>query len=161
MKHRCEWAARADALYQAYHDKEWGVPVHGDRKLFEFLILEGAQAGLSWSTILKKRANYRKVYDRFDPRKVARYDPARARKLLKNPGIVRNRLKVRASIGNAQVYLAVRRWQADPESLETAETDSRTVASAQRHEPGPEEARLPVRRQHHLLRLHAGRRYGQ
>ncbi len=109
MKHRCEWAARADALYQAYHDKEWGVPVHSDRKLFEFLILEGAQAGLRWSTILKKRANYRKAYDRFDPRKVARYDPARVRKLLKNPGIVRNRLKVRASIRNARAFLKVQK----------------------------------------------------
>lgn len=109
MKIRCEWARNAASFYQAYHDREWGVPVHNDRKLFEFLILEGAQAGLSWSTILKKRANYRKAYDRFDPRKVARYSPARARKLLKNPGIVRNRLKVRASIGNAKAFLKVRK----------------------------------------------------
>ncbi len=98
MKRRCEWASNGDALYQSYHDKEWGVPVHNDRKLFEFLILEGAQAGLSWSTILNKRVNYRKAYDNFDPCKVARYNPAKARKLLKNPGIVRNRLKVRASV---------------------------------------------------------------
>ena len=109
MKIRCEWARNTALFYQAYHDREWGVPVHSDRKLFEFLILEGAQAGLSWSTILKKRANYRKAYDNFNPRKVARYSPARARKLLKNPGIVRNRLKVRASIGNAKAFLKVQK----------------------------------------------------
>lgn len=109
VKRRCEWARNGDNLYRSYHDREWGVPVHSDRKLFEFLILEGAQAGLSWSTILKKRANYRNAYDRFDPRKVARYSPARERKLLKNPGIVRNRLKVRASIRNAKAFLEVQK----------------------------------------------------
>lgn len=108
MKQRCAWAADADPLYTKYHDREWGVPVHDDRRLFEFLILEGAQAGLSWSTILNKRENYRKAYDNFDARKIARYDAARARRLLKNPGIVRNRLKIRASILNARAFLAVR-----------------------------------------------------
>ena len=91
----------------AYHDTEWGVPVHDDRVLFEFLILEGAQAGLSWITILKKRDRYRAAFDRFDPRKVARYDEARIALLLANDGIVRNRLKIRAAVQNAQSFLAV------------------------------------------------------
>ncbi len=108
LKRRCAWAAHASPLDQKYHDKEWGVPVHSDRKLFEFLILEGAQAGLSWSTILKKRPNYRKAYDNFDAGKIARYDAAKVRRLLKDPGIVRNRLKVRASILNARAFLEVR-----------------------------------------------------
>ncbi|MDX1565047.1 MAG: DNA-3-methyladenine glycosylase I [Phycisphaeraceae bacterium] len=103
---RCAWTG-TDRRMIAYHDREWGVPVHTDRKLFEFLILEGAQAGLSWSTILKKRAHYRKVFDRFDPVKIARYTPARLRRLLKDPGIVRNRLKVEATVANARAYLAM------------------------------------------------------
>ena len=107
MKRRCAWSAEAGVLYRKYHDREWGVPVHRDRKLFEFLILEGAQAGLSWSTILRKRSNYRKAYDNFNANKIARYDAARARRLLRNPGIVRNRLKVRASILNARAFLRV------------------------------------------------------
>jgi len=102
---RCEWAFKEQTV--AYHDCEWGVPVHDDRLLLEFLILEGAQAGLSWDTILKKRVHYRKVYDNFDPRKVARYTPKKVDKLLADPGIVRNRLKVAASIGNAKAFLAV------------------------------------------------------
>ena len=92
-----------------YHDKEWGVPVHDDRLLFEFLILEGAQAGLSWSTILNKRENYRKAFDGFDPSKVARYGEARIQKLLQNEGIVRNRLKVAAAVANAKAFLAVQK----------------------------------------------------
>jgi DNA-3-methyladenine glycosylase I len=100
----CSWVG-TDPLMIAYHDTEWGVPVHTDRKLFEFLTLEGAQAGLSWSTILKKRAHYRRVFDRFNAAKIARYTPARVRKLLADPGIVRNRLKVGATITNAQLYL--------------------------------------------------------
>ncbi|MFZ6030263.1 MAG: DNA-3-methyladenine glycosylase I [Chloroflexota bacterium] len=103
---RCTWAG-SDPLYVAYHDCEWGVPVHDDRTLFEFLILEGAQAGLSWITILRKRENYRAAYDCFDPEKVARYDDDKVAELLTNPGIVRNRLKVAASIGNARAFLAV------------------------------------------------------
>ena len=106
---RCAWADDAGPLYQKYHDEEWGVPVHDDRRLFEFLILEGAQAGLSWSTILNKRRNYRKAYDRFDARKIARYDAARVRRLLRDPGIVRNRLKIRASILNARAFLEVQK----------------------------------------------------
>ena len=109
MKRRCAWSADAGPLDRKYHDREWGVPVHNDRKLFEFLILEGAQAGLSWSTILKKRENYRKACDNFDARKIARYNSAKVRRLLKDPGIVRNRLKVRASIQNARVFLQVQK----------------------------------------------------
>jgi len=93
----------------AYHDEEWGVPVHDDRLLFEFLILEGAQAGLSWSTILNKRGNYRKAFDKFDPRKVAKYDARKIKSLLADPGIVRNRLKVNAAIQNAKAFLAVQK----------------------------------------------------
>ena len=93
----------------AYHDEEWGVPLHEDRGLFELLTLEGAQAGLSWSTILNKRAAYRKAFDRFDPRKVARYDAARIAALLEDPGIVRNRLKVAGTVKNAQAFLAVQK----------------------------------------------------
>jgi DNA-3-methyladenine glycosylase I len=102
---RCSWA-KGD-LYIAYHDKEWGVPVHDDRVLFEFLILEGAQAGLSWSTILNKRENYRRAFDNFDARKVAKYDSRKIKKLLADPGIVSNRLKVAAAIQNAKAFLAV------------------------------------------------------
>ena len=109
MKRRCAWSAEAGSLDRKYHDREWGVPVHNDRKLFEFLILEGAQAGLSWSTILKKRENYRKVYDNFDARKIARYNAAKVRRLLKDPGIVRNRLKIRASILNAKAFLEIQK----------------------------------------------------
>ena len=105
-KPRCAWASGFD-LYLEYHDTEWGVPVHDDRRFFEMLILEGAQAGLSWSTILKKRVAYRKAFDRFDPRKVARYDAAKVRALLGDEGIVRNRLKVAAAVTNARVFLAL------------------------------------------------------
>ncbi len=103
---RCPWAEAE--LQHVYHDTEWGVPSHDDRHLFEMLILEGAQAGLSWSTILKKRSHYRLVYDDFDVVKIARYDARKAARLLSDPGIVRNRLKVRASIANAQACLRVR-----------------------------------------------------
>jgi DNA-3-methyladenine glycosylase I len=104
---RCAWARGEN--YIAYHDTEWGVPVHDERALFEFLVLEGAQAGLSWSTILNKRDNYRAAFDRFDARKVARYDDRKLAALLEDPGIVRNRLKVRAAVTNAKAFLEVRR----------------------------------------------------
>ena len=107
LRKRCSWAS--DELSIAYHDQEWGVPVHDDRVFFEFLILEGAQAGLSWITILKKRKAYRAAFDRFDPRKVARYDEAKIAELLANEGIVRNRLKVRGAVKNAQAFLAVQK----------------------------------------------------
>jgi DNA-3-methyladenine glycosylase I len=103
---RCGWAR--DPLSQNYHDREWGVPLHDDRGLFEFLILEGAQAGLSWDTILRKRDNYRKAFDNFDAEKIARYDKRRITRLLNDPGIVRNRLKVESAIKNARASLAVR-----------------------------------------------------
>jgi DNA-3-methyladenine glycosylase I len=104
-KIRCGWAS--EGLSLRYHDEEWGVPVHDDRTLFEFLILEGAQAGLSWSTILNKRENYRKAFDRFDHKRVAQYDRRKVQQLLGNPGIVRNRLKIAASIQNAKAFLQV------------------------------------------------------
>ena len=105
---RCEWAlAKPDPMYIKYHDEEWGVPVHEDRLLFEFLVLEGAQAGLSWSTVLKKRDNYRKAFDNFDPRKVAKYGGSKVAALLGNPGIIRNRLKVASAVQNAKSFLAV------------------------------------------------------
>ncbi len=103
---RCAWST-SDPLYIAYHDREWGIPVHDDRQLFEMLILEGAQAGLSWITILKKRENYRKAFDNFDAKKIARYDAKKVKALLKNEGIVRNRLKIEATIGNARAFLEV------------------------------------------------------
>lgn len=105
---RCAWAG-SDPRMLEYHDLEWGVPVHDDRSHFEFLILEGAQAGLSWSTILNKREAYRKAFDRFDPRKVARYDGRKIAALLENPGIVRNRLKINASVRNARAFLEVQK----------------------------------------------------
>lgn len=104
---RCSWAG-SDPLYRAYHDTEWGVPSRDERHLFEMLNLEGAQAGLSWITILKKRDNYRRAFDGFDPAKIARYDDAKVASLLADAGIVRNRLKVAAAIGNARAYLALR-----------------------------------------------------
>jgi DNA-3-methyladenine glycosylase I len=104
-KMRCPWAK--SELMIAYHDSEWGVPQHDDRVLFEFLILEGAQAGLSWETILKKRENYRRAFDRFDPVKVARYDARKVARLLADEGIVRNRLKIASTIANAKAFLAV------------------------------------------------------
>jgi len=104
---RCPWAETAE-IYHAYHDEEWGVPVHDDRHLFEMLILEGAQAGLSWLTILKKRENYRRAFDRFDARVIAGYDDRKVSALLADQGIVRNRLKIAATIANAKAFLAVR-----------------------------------------------------
>lgn len=105
---RCDWCG-SDPLYVAYHDEEWGVPVHDDRKLFEFLVLESAQAGLSWITILRKRENYRQAFDGFDPGKVARYDEEKIMELLSNEGIIRNRKKIEAAINNAQRFLEVQK----------------------------------------------------
>ena len=105
-KQRCAWAGN-DPLYCAYHDKEWGVPLHDDRGLFEFILLEGAQAGLSWITILRKRENYRAAFDNFDAGRIARYDRNKIESLLQDAGIVRNRLKVEAAVNNAQKFLDV------------------------------------------------------
>jgi len=107
-KTRCTWAG-SDPLYCAYHDHEWGIPLHDDRALFEFLILEGAQAGLSWITILKKRVAYRIAFDNFDAERIARYDENKIESLLQNSGIVRNRLKVQSAVINAQNFLAVKK----------------------------------------------------
>jgi DNA-3-methyladenine glycosylase I len=104
---RCHWAK--SELMIAYHDTEWGRPIHDDQRLFEFLILEGAQAGLSWETVLKKRENYRKAFDRFDPKKVAKYNAKKVEQLLANEGIIRNRLKIASAIGNAKAFLAVQK----------------------------------------------------
>lgn len=128
---RCPWALKSPLLLD-YHDHEWGVPLHDSRKLFELLILEGAQAGLSWEIILAKRKSYRQAFDRFDPAKMARYDAAKIRSLLANPGIVRNRLKIEAAIGNAKVYLALR-----AEGIELSEflwrfVGDRPIANARR-----------------------------
>ena len=106
MKKRCDWP-NGNELMIEYHDTEWGVPLHDDRKMFEFLMLDNAQAGLSWQTILNKRENYRKAFDNFDPAKIARYNERKIASLLKNPGIIRNRLKVRSAVTNAQAFLKV------------------------------------------------------
>ena len=108
MPKRCAWVGD-DPLYRAYHDEEWGVPEHDDRKLFELLILEGAQAGLSWITILKKRQNYRKAFDDFDPRRVSRFGEERVDRLMSDAGIVRNQLKIRSAISNAGAFLKVQK----------------------------------------------------
>ena len=108
MGKRC-WLGPPDPLMEAYHDTEWGVPEHDDRRHFEFLILEGAQAGLSWRTVLRRREGYRRAFAGFDPAKVARFTPARIEKLLADPGIIRNRLKVNAAVGNARAFLAVQK----------------------------------------------------
>lgn len=108
MKTRCTWA-ESDPLYIKYHDTEWGVPLHEDRKLFEMLILEGAQAGLSWITILRKRENYRNAFDGFDARRIANYDRRKVKLLLSNDGIVRNKLKVKAAVQNAKAFLRIRK----------------------------------------------------
>jgi DNA-3-methyladenine glycosylase I len=107
MGQRCAWAQASD-LYVAYHDTEWAVPVHDDRRLFEFLILEGAQAGLSWRTVLERREGYRRAFDGFDPGKIVRYDAARIEQLMANPGIIRNRAKIEAAVTNARAFLEVR-----------------------------------------------------
>jgi len=104
---RCTWAK--NELNISYHDEEWGVPVHDDHRLFEFVILEGAQAGLSWDTILKKRARYREVFDEFDPAKIASYDKKKIRELLRDAGIIRNRLKIAATIANARAFLEIQK----------------------------------------------------
>lgn len=108
MKKRCGWSTN-DSLYISYHDEEWGVPVHDDRKLFEMLILEGAQAGLSWITVLRKRDNYRKAFNNFDAKKIVKYDEIKVKSLLENEGIIRNRLKIAAAIQNAKCFLEIQK----------------------------------------------------
>jgi DNA-3-methyladenine glycosylase I len=108
MKQRCAWVSD-DPLYMKYHDEEWGVPLHDDQKLFEFLVLESAQAGLSWITILRKRENYRKAFAGFDPVKVAKFSEKKVQSLMKNAGIIRNELKIRAAINNAKIFLQIQK----------------------------------------------------
>jgi DNA-3-methyladenine glycosylase I len=108
LQNRCAWVG-SDPLYQQYHDKEWGIPCYDARELFELLILEGAQAGLSWITVLKKRENYRRLFDNFDASKIARYSPKKVEKLLQDPGIIRNRLKVESTITNARAFLQLQK----------------------------------------------------
>jgi len=108
MEARCEWCGE-DPLYVEYHDREWGVPVHDDRKLFEFLVLDAMQAGLSWLIVLRKREGFRRAFDGFDPAKVAKYRPTKIERLLADPGIVRNRLKIEAAVENARAFLNVQR----------------------------------------------------
>ncbi len=129
---RCAWAANETLI--RYHDREWGVPVHDDRRLFEFLILEGAQAGLSWHTILQKRAAFRDAFDRFDAAVVAGYDARRVRRLLNNPGIIRNRLKILAAIANARAFLAVQRAHGSFDAYLWAMVKGRTIQN-RRHTP--------------------------
>lgn len=145
MIKRCAWVEtpKATALDIAYHDQEWGVPVHDERTLFEFLILEGAQAGLNWSTILKKREAYRLAYDNFEPQKVARYREARQHKLLHNSGIIRNQLKISASITNAKAFLAIQKefgsfdayiWQFAPKRQRVYRTSKQVPATSKASE---------------------------
>jgi len=128
---RCAWSG-ADPLYVAYHDEEWGVPVHDDRVLFEFLILEGAQAGLSWITILRKRDAYRRAFDRFDPRKVARYDKRKVAALLADSGIVRNRAKIESAIKNAKAFLDVQEEFGSFDAYQWRFVDGRPVQNRRR-----------------------------
>lgn len=133
---RCHWAQ--SPLMIEYHDTEWGMPVHDDRRLFEFLVLEGAQAGLSWETILRKRENYRRAFDGFDVARVARYDKAKIGKLMTDPGIVRNRLKIAATIANAKAFLAVQKEYGSFDRYIWRLIGGKPVRSPRRHgEPAP------------------------
>jgi len=170
---RCAWVGD-DPLFVAYHDTEWGVPVHDDRLLFEFLVLEGAQAGLSWSTILRKREGYRRAFSGFDPAQVAAYGPDEVGRLLADSSIVRNRLKIESAIGNARAFVDVQREFGSFDAYVWRFVDGETIQNAWRTlaqipaktpkraaEPRSQGARLRVRRADHLLRAHAGYRHGQ
>ena len=123
---RCSWA-QGSKLEQDYHDTEWGVPLHDDRRLFEFITLEGAQAGLSWSTVLKKRENYRKLFDDFEVEKIARYNKRKIDTLLKNPGIIRNRLKLNSTISNARAFIDIQNEFGSFDDYIWQFTDGRTI----------------------------------
>jgi DNA-3-methyladenine glycosylase I len=131
MLKRCVWAG-TDPLYVNYHDTEWGVPLHNDRKLFEFLLLDGFQAGLSWLTILKKRCSYRKAFDHFDPLKIAAYDLPKVEELLANKGIIRNRLKIEAAIQNARSFLAIKNEFGSFDKYIWQFTEGKTIKNAWR-----------------------------
>ncbi len=169
---RCGWVP-SDPLYIAYHDEEWGVPVHDDRRLFEMLNLEGAQAGLSWITILRRREGYRRAFDGFDAAKIARYQGVKIAELMNDAGIIRNQAKIAATIKNARAFLEVVEktgsfdrflWQfvgVSPRSpLDLPEGRPRRHGRVQGDEQGAEAAGLRLRGLHHLLRLHAGGRHG-
>jgi DNA-3-methyladenine glycosylase I len=141
-KKRCAWAGQTDSDYSRYHDEEWGRPSHDDKHLFEMLILEGAQAGLSWSTILRKRANFRHAFANFDPKKVARFDARRAAALMLNPGIIRNRLKIDSAITNANAFLGVQREFGSFDRYLWSFVDARPVINRPR--PGTVPARGPL-----------------
>lgn len=144
MKTRCKWAG-PDPLYIRYHDREWGVPLHDDRKLFEFLILEGAQAGLSWITILKKRQNYRNAFDRFDPRKIVKYGPDKIGALLSDKGIVRNRLKIESAIQNAGAFLNIQKEFGSFDAYIWQFTEGKTIKNAwEKHEDIPTKTKESV-----------------
>jgi DNA-3-methyladenine glycosylase I len=173
-KKRCSWVNVDNALLLEYHDREWGVPNHDDRKHFEFLVLEAAQAGLNWSIVLKKREGYRHAFAQFDPEKVARYTKAKIDKLVADPEIIRNRKKIESAVKNAraarrtgriqklrQILLAIRRWQAATESLEISATDSPDDRRVRRLQPRSQTARLQLRRIDRDLRAHAGGWNGQ
>ncbi|WP_430811158.1 MULTISPECIES: DNA-3-methyladenine glycosylase I [unclassified Carboxylicivirga] len=133
MKKRCSWCESSD-LYRAYHDEEWGVPLHDDQQLFEFLTLEGFQAGLSWSTILNKRQAFRDAFDGFDASKIAEYNDEKVTQLLQNPNIVRNQLKIRAAIHNAKVYLALKEKHGSFDRYIWQFTHYKTITNAWEHE---------------------------
>ena len=174
IKIRCDWCG-TDPLYVKYHDEEWGVPIYNDQLLFAKLILDGAQAGLSWITILRKRENYWQAFDQFDPEKMARYDEVKIAELLQNPGIVRNRLKVQAAVKNARGYLNIMEkegsfsgflWQfvdgvPIQNSWQTMSEIPTQTAVSQAMSQSPQETRLQLRRPHHCLCLHASNRVGQ
>jgi DNA-3-methyladenine glycosylase I len=171
---RCPWCEGFD-LYREYHDTEWGLPLRDDRALFELLILEGAQAGLSWATVLKKRAHYRQVFDNFDPHQIARYDEQKVAALLADPGIIRNRAKIAATIQNAKAYLALTAggqsfsdflWSfVGGTPVQNARSSLAEVPAKnhaiRRPEQSPDPRRLQVRRFDDLLCVHAGGRDGQ
>ena len=130
--HRCGWASGSD-LEKAYHDTEWGVPLHDDRALFEFITLEGAQAGLSWATVLKKRENYRKLFDDFDVEKIARYRQRKIDSLLKNPGIIRNRLKIESTVTNARAFIEIQNEFGSFDSYIWRFTEGQPIVNQWRH----------------------------
>ena len=171
-KRRCSWAGDVP-VYVDYHDNEWGRPTHDDRMLFELLVLEGAQAGLSWLTILKKREAYREAFDGFDPAKVALYDEAKVEELMANEGIVRNRLKINAAVTNAKLFLDVAREFGSFDAFIWGYVDGEPIvnrwktqadvpanhAAFRPHQQGSQEARLQVRRLHHRVCLPAIHRH--
>jgi len=170
----CPWCTGFD-LYRQYHDEEWGVPLRDDRALFELLNLEGAQAGLSWSTVLKKREHYRQVFDGFQPEIIARYDETKVAALLADPGIIRNRAKVAATIQNAKVFLSLKEsgqsfsetlWQfVDGQPIQNSWQSMSEVPTSTPQAVAMSKALakawFQVCRPHHLLRIHAGQRHGQ